>query len=106
MRAFVARLYDLSLLEGHRWYLPNPSATTMAIYPGSPSGTFYEAKQTYGDENRNSFNAIARQSGFSAGSRTMTSYYSIKPHSSISLNSAGFTTLIQAVCQWIDNNIP
>ena len=106
MRAFVARLYDLSLLEGHRWYLPNPSATTMAIYPGSPSGAFYEAKQTYWDENRNSFNAIARQSGFSAGSRTMTSYYSIEPHSSISLNSVGFTTLIQAVCQWIDNNIP
>jgi hypothetical protein len=78
----------------------------MAIYPGSPSGAFYEAKQTYWDENRNSFNAIARQSGFSAGSRTMTSYYSIEPHSSISLNSAGFTTLIQAVCQWIDNNIP
>jgi hypothetical protein len=106
MRAFVARLYDLSLLWGHRKYLPNPSGTTMAIYPGSPSGTFYEAKQTYWDENRNSFNAIARQSGFSAGSRTMTSYYSIEPHSSISLNSSGFTTLIQSVCEWIDNNIP
>jgi hypothetical protein len=106
MRAFVARLYDLSLLKSHGKYLPNSSATTMAIYPGSPSGSFYEAKQLYWDENRNSFNAIARRSGFSAGSRTMSSYYSIEPHSSISLNSTGFTTLIQAVCQWIDNNIP
>lgn len=106
MRAFIARLYDLTILASHGKHFANPSTTTMAIYPGSPGGYFYEAKQKYWDENRNSFNAIARQSGFSAGSRTMTSYYAIEPHSSISLNSAGFTTLIQAVCQWIDNNIP
>lgn len=106
MRAFVARLYDLTLLKSHGKYLPNPSATTMAIYPGSPSGAFYKARQRYWDENRNSFNAIARRSGFSAGSQTMTSYYSIEPHSSISLNSTGFILLIQDVCQWINNNIP
>lgn len=106
MRAFVARLYDLSLLQGHRSYLPNPSANTMAIYPGSLDEPFYRAKQTYWDENRNSFNAIARRTGFSVGSQAMTAYYSIEPHSMIFLNSPGFTTLIQAVSQWIDQNVP
>ena len=106
MRAFVARLYDLSLLQGHRSYLPNPSANTMAIYPGSPDEPFYRAKQKYWDENRNSFNAIARRTGFSVGSQAMTSYYSVEPHPSVSLNSTGYATLIQAVCQWIEGNIP
>ena len=78
----------------------------MAIYPGSPDEPFYRAKQTYWDENRNSFNAIARKTGFSVGSQSMTSYYSIEPHPTISLNSAGYTTLIQAVGQWIVDNVP
>ena len=106
MRAFVARLYDLSLLQVHRSYLPNPSANTMAIYPGCADEPFYRAKQKYWDENRNSFNAIARRTGFSVGSQAMTSYYSIEPHPTISLNSTGYVTFIQAVCQWIDDNIP
>lgn len=106
VRAFVARLYDLSLLRTHGKYLPNPSADTMAIYPGSPNTGFYRAKHKYWNENRCTFNAIARRTGFSGGTTSMTSYYAIEPHASITLNSVGFTALIQAVGQWIESKIP
>jgi hypothetical protein len=105
MRAFVARLYDLTVLTVHQRYLPTP-LPTMAISPASPNGPFYTARRTYWDENRHSFNAIARQSGFTAGALAMTAYYGVEGHPSISLNSAGYTTLIQAVSQWIDSQIP
>lgn len=105
MRAFVARLYDLTILTVHQPYLSTP-IPTMAIAPGSPSGPFYVARRTYWDENRHSFNAVARQSGFTAGASAMTAYYGIEGHPSISLGSAGYITLVQAVCQWIEDQIP
>jgi len=105
MRAFIARLYDLTVLTVHQPYLPTP-LPTMAISPGSPNGPFYTARGTYWAENRHSFNGIARQSGFTAGALAMTAYYGVEWHPSISLNSGGYTTLIRAVCQWIENQIP
>ncbi len=108
MRAFLARLYDLSVLQGHETYVqaqyPGPA---MGIYPGSPtSDTFYSARYTYWDENRHTFSALARRSGFSSGAAAMTWYYAVQPHSSITLGSGQSTTLIQGVCDWIENECP
>jgi hypothetical protein len=64
MRAFVARLYDLSVLRWHQRYLPFP-LPTQGIYPGSNVGNvFYAARATYWDENRHSFYVVARRTGF------------------------------------------
>ena len=107
MRAFVARLYDLTLLQLQLAYIqtqyPGPA---MGIYPASPIGAFYSARNTYWDENRHSFNALARRSGFASGATAMTAYYGIEPHASITLGSSQVTALIQAVCQWIESQCP
>lgn len=105
MRTFVARLYDLTVLTGHQRHLPTPPPT-LAIAPGSPSGNFYSARGTYWDENRHSFNAVARQSGFSAGAIAMTAYYGIEGHPSVTLNSAGYVGLVDSVCDWLDSELP
>ena len=108
MRAFVARLYDLTILQSHLPYVqcqyPGPA---MGIYPGSPAGDpFYSARNTYWDENRHSFNALARRSGFASGATAMTAYYGVEPHPSITLGSSQATALIQAVCDWIEDQCP
>jgi hypothetical protein len=108
MRAFVARLYDLTILQSHLMYVqaqyPGPA---MGIYPDSPAGdSFYSARNTYWDENRHSFNALARRSGFASGATAMTAYYRVEPHPSITLGSSQVTALIHAVCQWIENQCP
>lgn len=105
MRTFVARLYDLTVLMGHQPHLQTPPPT-LAITPGSPTGNFYFARVTYWDENRHSFNAVARQSGFSSGAIAMTAYYGIEGHPSITLNSAGYLGLVDSVCDWLDTELP
>jgi hypothetical protein len=100
MRAFVARLYDLSVLQGHRLYIPYPPPT-QAIFPGIFVDSFYAAQTTYWDENRNAFNALARRTGFALGAAAMSGYYAIEPHGFITLGSNEAAGLVEAVCQWI-----
>jgi hypothetical protein len=104
MRAFIARLYDLSLLIGHPLNYPTPF---LRIYPGSPSNHgIYKAQYTYRDENQNSFNALARRTSFSQGAKDMRAYYEIRTAGNIKVGSAGYATLISAVGQWIESNLP
>jgi hypothetical protein len=72
MRTFVARLYDLTVLNAHEKYIPY-APPTEGIYPGTPANnSFYNARVTYWDENRHSFNAVARRTGFRSGATVMT----------------------------------
>ena len=106
MRAFVARLYDVTILKAHERYMP-VSGPSAGIYPGSPTHSpFYPARLYYWDENRHTFNAIARRSGFTSGAAAMTAYYAIEPHSSITVGSSQATVLVGAVCQWIEDECP
>jgi hypothetical protein len=106
MRAFVARLYDLTLLKCHQPYLNRP-IPTRAIYPGNFGGdSFYAARLKYWDENRHTFNAIARRTGFVVGAAAMTSYYSVEPHGLITAGSTESLALMDAVAQWIDDTCP
>ena len=106
MRAFVARLYDLTLLLGHQPYLQFP-APLQAIYPGDFGGDpFYAARVTYREENQVTFNAIARRTGFAYGAAAMTNYYAIEPHSFITATSIQAVALMNDVAEWIDNEFP
>jgi hypothetical protein len=44
--------------------------------------------------------------GFRSGSMAMTAYYGIEGHPWITVGSAGFTALIDAACQWIEDECP
>lgn len=100
MRAFVARLYDLSLLVAHHSYL-NFAGPPQAIHPGAPPGALHGPAFTYWQENRRTLNIIARKTGFVQGARAMTKYYSVEPHGGILVGAANTTALIDAVADWI-----
>lgn len=105
MRTFVGRLYDLTVLQGHLAHVPYP--TTQGIYPEtSGDDPFYAARITYWDENRSTFNALARRTGFVAGATAMTQYYAVEPHDGISAGSEQAAALMDAVSQWIDTTCP
>lgn len=105
MRAFIARLYDLTLLHAHRFYLHYPGLPhplpPRAIHPGAPAGSIHRPTITYRCENQRTLNIIARKSGFSSGSATMTSYYSVEPHARIVAGSPNAVALIRDVADWI-----
>ena len=106
MRAFVARLYDMTVLQWHQPHLAFPPPT-QGIYPGTAgAGPFYAAQGTYWNENHHTFNVIARRTGFALGAAAMTNYYAIEPHGFITLGSIEAAALIDAVCQWIATNCP
>lgn len=106
MRAFVARLYDLTILQVHQKYLNFPTSDQV-IYPGDLAGKpFHRAQRIYWKENRRTFDAIARRTGFAIGAAAMTSYYNIEPHGYITATSTQATALIDAIAEWIDTRFP
>ncbi len=52
---------------------------------------------TYWNENRKSFNVVARRTGFVAGAAAMTSYFNVEPHGNIRVGSAQTIALVQVV---------
>lgn len=100
MRAFVARLYDLTLLHAHHRYLHFPGLP-QAIQPGAPAGGIHRSVLTYWQENRRTLNVIARRTGFVRGAAAMTGYHAIEPHGGITVGSPTTATLIDGVVSWI-----
>jgi hypothetical protein len=100
MRAFVARLYDLTLLAAHHPYL-GFAGPPQAIHPSAPPGPLHRPVSTYWQENRRTLNIIARKSGFVQGAAAMTGYHSIEPHGGIVVGAANTDVLIRAVADWI-----
>ena len=102
MRAFVARLYDLTVLRSHTSvrHLPQP---LRAISPSAGPGT--EAYRTFWTGNRETLNVVARRTGFARGAAAMTAYYAIQPHGPVAPGTAADTALINAVVGWILTNL-
>jgi hypothetical protein len=106
MRAFVARMYDLTVLQGHQPYYPFVPPNR-GIYPGTNfTNTFCAARTTYRDENLATLNVIARRTGFASGAAAMTSYYAVQPRDSITRGSVQAAALMDAVSQWIATRCP
>ncbi|MCW1990967.1 UNVERIFIED_ORG: hypothetical protein M2425_002419 [Bradyrhizobium japonicum] len=100
MRAFVARLYDLTLLAAHHSYLPF-TGPPQSIHPGAPPGAVHRPVITYWLENRRTLNVIARKSGFVQGAAAMTGYHSVEPHGGILVGAASTAALIDTVANWV-----
>lgn len=100
MRAFVARLYDLTLLRAHHSHLPN-YPVPQAIHPSPPQGALHRPALTYWKENRRTLNIVARKSGFSAGAGSLTGYYGVEPHGGITASATNATSLFDNVADWI-----
>jgi hypothetical protein len=105
-RAFVARLYDLTILQGHHPYIGQPGGLAQAIYPGALQGDpFHAASITFRQENQRTLNVIARRSGFAQGTAALNSYYSVQPHSSVTHPSTEADLLISVAANWIAANL-
>jgi hypothetical protein len=105
-RALVARLYDLTILQWHQPYI-GQAPPTQCIYPGNFNGLyFYAARKTYWAENRHTFNAIARRTGFAKGTGRLMAHYSVESHSLITVGSAEADMLVVSIADWIDQNLP
>jgi hypothetical protein len=100
MRAFVARLYDLTLLYAHHPYL-GIAGVPQAIHPGAPPGKIHRAALTYWIENRRTLNVITRRTGFVSGAARLTGYHAVEPHGAITAGSATATQLMDDVADWI-----
>jgi hypothetical protein len=102
MRAFVARLYDLTILSGHMGipHLPKP---LQAIHP-APLSDNYPYK-TFWDGNRQTYNVLARRTGFAVGALSMTTFYGIQPRGPIVPGSSEDAALTAELVAWITTNL-
>jgi hypothetical protein len=97
MRSFVARLYDLTILHGHRSD-PNLPSPLQSIYP-SPSQSA-RPSVTYWSANRSHFDVLARSSGFRRGAISMTQYFNIRPASPVRFGTPEYHALIDDLASW------
>ncbi|TGR70914.1 hypothetical protein EN837_05555 [bacterium M00.F.Ca.ET.194.01.1.1] len=104
MRALIARLYDVTLLEGHT-YLTGGGQVSQ-IYPEDCSSPGYLlAHRTFRVANRLTKSALVRTGTFSVGAINMTSHYGISPYAYVSPGSAGAATFFREISNWIDANL-
>ncbi len=100
MRAFIARLYDISLLSTHQPYLTT-SGPPSAIHPDAPPGSLHGPAFSYWVENRRTLNVVARRTGFRRGTATMNAYHAVAPYGHITVGSSSSTQLMTDVADWI-----
>lgn len=97
-RAFIARLYDVTLLNSHHQHMH--FTEPRAIHPGSPSESKYRAIVTYWQENRRTKNIIARRTGFVGGTTPLMEYHRIEPHEEIIVGNSNVDELFESVADW------
>ncbi|MBT0667367.1 hypothetical protein HT136_03180 [Novosphingobium profundi] len=102
MRAFIARLYDVTLLHAHHRHMHFPEAR--ALHPGSPNEPKHRAIVTYWQENRRTKNIIARRTGFTEGTAPLGDYHRIEPHRDITAGSSTVDDLVWSVVNWARRN--
>jgi hypothetical protein len=106
MRAFLARIYDTTLLQVHAGYI-GLSTPVRKIYATSGLGAgFGTARQSYRVENRSSFHGIARRTGFSLGTAKMSTYYFVRRFENLYVGSSELDVFTSEICDWLDQNLP
>lgn len=100
MRAFVARMYDLTILRDHHRYLGLTDPPS-AIHPDPPPGPSHHPVLTYWQENRRTLNVLARRTGFVRGTAALSGYHAVTPYGGIKVRSASATQLMDDVADWI-----
>ena len=100
MRAFVARLYDLTILNAHHRYL-GVAGPPSAIHPDAPFRPFQGAAITFWQENRRTLNVLARRTGFMSGAATLAGYYAVEPHEKIEVGKSPAVQLMNDIADWI-----
>jgi hypothetical protein len=107
MRAFVARIYDTTLLKMHAPYLGGGVTNLRKIHPLDPvEPGFGVASNTFRTENQTAYHGIARRTGFTQGTASMSNYYFIRRFDNISVGGTNLQQFGQEIANWIDLNLP
>lgn len=104
MRAFVARLYDLTMLTWHDDKMAHLPLPLTNISPGVSLPDF-RPFDSFWVGNRETFNVLARRTGFSSGATAMTGYYGIQPRGPVTPASPEYVSLISDLSTWIVSNL-
>ena len=106
MRAFLARVYDTTLLNAHAKYL-GAGGNLRRIHPLDPTQSgFGSASGTYRDENTTVYHGIVRRTGFSQGTLRMSDYYFIRRFDNVSVGTLNLQEFGNELADWIDRELP
>lgn len=106
MRAFLARVYDTTVLRGHAPYL-GAGTNLRRIHPLDPTGPgFGSISTTYRDENKKVYHAIARRTGFTQGTSRMSDYFFVRRFENIAVGSVTLQEFGKELADWIDRKLP
>ena len=100
MRAFIARLYDITILTGHHRYLP-VFGPARVIHPDAPPDPLHYPVPSYWRENRRTLNVLARRTGFVQGAAALSGYHAVMAHRGITVGSPTAAALMDEVADWI-----
>jgi hypothetical protein len=98
VRAFVARVYDTTILSGHRLGFPGAGRRIYA----SPSAGFGTSLGTFREDNLSSFGAIVRASGFTSGADILASAYFVSQYASMRVGGPSLTDFRMDTVSWIE----
>lgn len=103
MRAFVARIYDTTLLRAHtnNW---KPKHHRIYLKNGAGFG-FGSGSLSFFDDNTRSFGAVVRATGFAQGSSALASGYLVAQYPDVKLSSSQLSTFVHDVVAWISANV-
>ena len=104
IRAFIARLYDTTLLNGHAWYLGATPPTKRIYALDALSLGMANTSKTYFRENRRTYAAIARTGSFSSGVSQLAEYYNIACFDNLRIPSQ-MAIFRSEIVDWIDSNM-
>ena len=103
MRAFVARLYDVTALDGHAPHLTSVCIPLTGIHPGRLPDD--EPHRTFRHSNFACRSILVRRTGFASGALAMTSYYSIDPRYNVVPASSQHNSFLADLTAWIGANL-
>lgn len=103
MRAFIARLYDVTALNHHAQYLTNVCNPLTTIHPGQlPRDTPFSS---YRQSNISCGSLIVRRTGFVSGTNALASYYFVTRYGSVTFGSSALNSLLNYLTAWIQMHL-
>lgn len=106
MRAFVARIYDTTLLHWHASHIGAAAPLCKVYSMNAANAGFGRANQSFRAANQHIFQGIARRTGFTKGTGLLSMYYFVRCFDNLSVGSANLADFLAESCDWIDSNLP
>ena len=108
MRSVIARMYDLTILSGHRPHLFGGGLPSGSIFAGAPSGPWIhhgKSPDTYLRQNQRSLCVLARRTGITSGAYKMTGLFQVRTYTQVDRGTQSANELIDDTIAWMDSKL-